>query len=121
MPIIVASDMHGEFTKEFIKKILIKNGCDVLDIGFISEHNVSKMGTLMQNYPDWTGLIFCKNVSCCSLQLNTLFSNIKCVVAHKDSQDLYLARNLYNANIVCFPNDCGPQIENLISTFICVK
>jgi ribose 5-phosphate isomerase RpiB len=114
--------MHGEQMKEIVKKTMIENGCDVLDIGFISEHNVQKIGKLVQIYPDWVGVLFCKNVSCCSLLLNSMYSNVRCIVAHKDStNDVYLARNKYNANVLCLPNECGPQALNLITTFICVK
>jgi ribose 5-phosphate isomerase RpiB len=121
MPIIIASDIPGIYVKNYIKEIMTENGCDIIDIGTVNEYNISKIGQLIQNYPNWIGIVFCNNVNCCSLQLNSMYTNVRCITAQKDPHDLYMARKNYKANIMCFPSTSHKSdIMNLISGFICV-
>jgi ribose 5-phosphate isomerase RpiB len=118
MPILLASDLQGQLVKESVKQLLIKNGCDVFDMGFVSESNISKIGEIVHNYPQWAAIVFCRNAASLSVLLNGNFTNVRSIVANTDEQDMFLARNKHKANIMCFPMNCVPNVFNLVSTFV---
>lgn len=120
MPIILGSDLQGHEMKDSVKKLLVEAKADVFDMGFVGEQNISKIGDIVHNYPNWVAIIFCKNASCFSVLLNK-YSNVRSIVAHTDEQDLFLARNKFGANVMCFPMeamDLLPKTLDLISTFV---
>ena len=120
MPILLASDLKGQFAKLSMKKILETHQCDIFDIGFIGENNINKIADIVQNHPDWTALVFCENASCISILLNK-YSNIRSIVAHSNEQDIFKARHTHHANIACVPmkaENIGIWGPHVLTTFV---
>lgn len=120
MPIILGSDLHGQVMKDSVKNLLLEAKADVFDMGFVGETNVARIGDIVQNYPNWIAIVFCKNASCLSVLLNK-FTNVRSIVAHTDERDIFMARNVYGANIMCFPmesEELASKTLDLISTFV---
>ena len=120
MPIILGSDLQGQTVKESVKKLLTQAKADVFDMGFVGEQNISRIGDIVHNYPNWVAIVFCKNASCLSILLNK-YTNVRSIVAHTDEQDIFMARNRHGANVMCFPMDSQnllPRTLDLISTFV---
>lgn len=120
MPIILGSDLQGQQFKESVKALLLDAKADVFDMGYVGEKNIERIGDVVHNYPNWVAIVFCKNASCLSVLLNK-FTNVRSIVAHTDEQDLFMARNKFGANVMCFPmeaQDLLPKTLDLISTFV---
>lgn len=118
MPVILASDLKGQLIKESLKKLLGNNGCDIFDVGFVSESNIEKVGKIVHDYPDWVAVVFCDNATCLSLSLNQHYTNVKSFVANANEHDLFTARHRYRANVMCFPMNCAHQAINLVTSFL---
>jgi ribose 5-phosphate isomerase RpiB len=117
MPVLIASDLGCERMKQYTMQLLKNNNCDVFDMGFVSESNISKIGEVVNSYPNWTAIVFCKNASSLSILLNN-YTNVRSIVAHTDEHDIFMARNKYQANIMCFPVECGEKLNDLVGTFL---
>ena len=102
MPVLLACDLKGQFAKNNMKKLLFEHRCDVFDLGFIGETNISKLGNTIRQYPDWVAIVFCENPASISILLNE-FTNVRSVTAYPNERDLFLARNRYRANVMCVP------------------
>jgi len=123
MPVLIASDAHGQMVKKSTADLLTHNGFDVFDMGVVDETNSHIVGSLIHNNPAWTAVIFCKNPNCLSMTLNNDHTNVRSVVATSNTQDLTQAKRNHKANILCVSSTIIAPIQcvgSLVNDFVLV-